>query len=194
MSLTSGWANRCLISHEVPAHKQTPWRCKVARYVPCGDHETYRFVQFYARMRGVLVRLEYGTYNPGVGNLALGRPSVPGDCDLVSSIRNMLVPSLGVGQPSAQMFLGHDQTVGRRSLYAVTHTRLVHLGFGLDISGVHLRVLSHIEEVVETECMFAVERDVVHGADSVLGVLSSLKFHEKVAGGSEINTSLKDEG
>ena len=111
MSLTSGWANRCLISHEVPAHKQTPWRCKVARYVPCGDHETYRFVQFYAGMRGVFVRLECGTYNPGVGNLALGGLSVPVDRDLVPPICNMLIPSLGVGQPSAQMFLGQDQTV-----------------------------------------------------------------------------------
>ena len=73
--------------------------------MPCGDHETYKFVQFYAGMRDVVIRLECGTYKSGVGDLALGRLSVPVDCDLIPSVGNILIPSLGVSQPSAQMFL-----------------------------------------------------------------------------------------
>lgn len=109
MSLISGWANRCFISHEEPAHKQTPWRCKVARYVPCGDHDTYKFVQFYTVMRDGFFRVSFGTYNSGVSNLTLGGLPVPIDCDFISPIRNMLVPSLRVSQPGAQMFLVGSQ-------------------------------------------------------------------------------------
>lgn len=81
----------------------------MARYVPCGDHDTYKFVQFYTVIRERFVGVSFGTYNSGVSNLTLGGLPVPVDCDFISPIRNVLVPSLGVSQPSAQMFLVWDQ-------------------------------------------------------------------------------------
>ena len=73
--------------------------------MPCGDHEAYKFVQFYAGMRVEFVELERGTHSSGVGHLALGWFSVPVNRYIISPIRNVLIPSLGVGQPSAQVFL-----------------------------------------------------------------------------------------
>ena len=94
-----------------------------------------------------------GTYNSSVGNLTLGGLSVPVNRDLISSICNILIPPLRVSQPSTQVFLERNQPA-IIAVYAVTHTRLVGLAFGLGVGGVHLRVLFHIKEVIETERMF----------------------------------------
>lgn len=75
------------------------------------------------------------------------------------------------------------------TLNAFTHARLVDLNCRFDIGGVHICEFFHIEEMVEMEGVFRIERDVIHGIDGVLGIFAGFKFHEKVSDGLEVNLS-----
>lgn len=108
---------------------------------------------------------------------------MPVDCNVIRSIRDILIPALRISQPRAQMFLVLAVSIelDRQNNDAAGYLVLVLFRFWLDVSFVHVRKAIDLREAVDHEGVSRVEGMAVHSIDGESRFIRTIVFDESVA-------------